>query len=130
MNKNIVYVVIFVILFIGLGVFLMVRETKAPNETNGEMKKVEINNKPDNSMEQNSELKKETLKEGSGVEAKAGNKVSVHYVGTLLDGTKFDSSRDRGTPFSFDLGTGQVIRGWDEGVAGMKIRHGAAELRA
>jgi peptidylprolyl isomerase len=58
---------------------------------------------------------------GDGPEAKAGQTVSVHYTGTLLDGKKFDSSRDRGQPFQFGLGAGQVIRGWDEGVAGMKV---------
>ncbi len=58
---------------------------------------------------------------GTGTEAKAGNKVKVHYVGTLTDGTKFDSSVDRGQPFDFDLGEGRVIKGWDEGVAGMKV---------
>jgi len=58
---------------------------------------------------------------GTGAEAVAGKTVSVHYVGTLSDGKKFDSSRDRGTPFSFLLGSGQVIKGWDEGVAGMKV---------
>jgi FKBP-type peptidyl-prolyl cis-trans isomerase FkpA len=58
---------------------------------------------------------------GTGTEAQAGKTVSVHYTGWLLDGTKFDSSKDRNQPFSFPLGSGQVIKGWDEGVAGMKV---------
>jgi FKBP-type peptidyl-prolyl cis-trans isomerase len=58
---------------------------------------------------------------GDGPEARAGQTVSVHYTGTLTDGTKFDSSRDRGQPFQFPLGGGRVIRGWDEGVEGMKV---------
>ncbi len=66
-------------------------------------------------------LKIEDLRPGTGAEAKAGQSVSVHYVGTLTNGTKFDSSRDRGKPFNFKLGAGQVIQGWDQGVAGMKI---------
>jgi len=66
-------------------------------------------------------LKYEVLKKGTGAVAKAGQNVSVHYTGWLTDGTKFDSSVDRGTPFQFSLGAGQVIKGWDEGVAGMKV---------
>ena len=58
---------------------------------------------------------------GSGGEARPGAAVSVHYTGWLLDGTKFDSSLDRGTPFEFVLGQGQVIKGWDEGVTSMKV---------
>jgi FKBP-type peptidyl-prolyl cis-trans isomerase len=60
-------------------------------------------------------------KEGTGATAKAGDQVSVHYTGKLKDGTKFDSSVDRGQPFDFPLGAGRVIKGWDEGVAGMKV---------
>jgi peptidylprolyl isomerase len=62
------------------------------------------------------------LKTGDGAEAKSGDQVSVQYVGVLYsDGKQFDSSWDRGQPFSFQLGTGQVIPGWDRGVAGMKV---------
>jgi FKBP-type peptidyl-prolyl cis-trans isomerase len=67
------------------------------------------------------ELKIEELKAGTGAEAKAGQQVSVHYTGWLTDGKKFDSSLDRGQPFKFMLGAGQVIPGWDKGVAGMKV---------
>ena len=58
---------------------------------------------------------------GDGPEMQAGKRVSVHYTGWLTDGKKFDSSKDRNQPFGFALGAGQVIRGWDEGVAGMKV---------
>jgi peptidylprolyl isomerase len=66
-------------------------------------------------------LKYEVLKEGTGETPKAGQTVTVHYTGTLEDGTKFDSSRDRGQPFQFTIGQGQVIKGWDEGLGIMKV---------
>jgi FKBP-type peptidyl-prolyl cis-trans isomerase FkpA len=66
-------------------------------------------------------LKYDDEKVGDGREAKAGDNVTVHYTGTLTNGTKFDSSRDRNDPLKFPLGKGHVIKGWDEGVAGMKV---------
>jgi FKBP-type peptidyl-prolyl cis-trans isomerase len=74
------------------------------------------------------ELIKKDMVRGDGTEAKAGQQVTVHYTGWLYEeaapehkGKKFDSSRDRGTPFDFSLGAGQVIKGWDQGVQGMKV---------
>lgn len=61
------------------------------------------------------------IKKGTGKLAEKGKKVSVHYTGWLTNGKEFDSSRDVGEPIQFDLGTGQVIKGWDEGIAGMKV---------
>ena len=66
-------------------------------------------------------LRYQDVKVGAGEEAVAGRTAVVHYTGWLPDGKKFDSSRDRGEPFSFPLGAGQVIPGWDQGVAGMKV---------
>ena len=66
-------------------------------------------------------LKYQDMKVGDGELAESGMNVSVHYTGRLTNGTKFDSSVDRGRPFSFVLGNGDVIRGWDEGVKGMRV---------
>lgn len=72
-------------------------------------------------MNAEQELKIEDVKVGTGAEAVAGKSISVHYTGTLYpSGEKFDSSLDRGQPFTFNLGAGQVIQGWEQGFAGMK----------
>ncbi len=84
-------------------------DTTAPSKTKG---------KP---VTTPSGLKYWELKKGSGAVAKAGDSVQVHYTGWLTEGKKFDSSVDRGSPFVFKLGAGMVIKGWDEGVAGMKV---------
>jgi FKBP-type peptidyl-prolyl cis-trans isomerase len=68
------------------------------------------------------------IKKGSGKLAEKGKKVSVHYTGWLTNGKEFDSSRDAGEPIQFNLGTGEVIKGWDEGIAGMKVG-GKRQLR-
>jgi FKBP-type peptidyl-prolyl cis-trans isomerase len=72
-------------------------------------------------VEDVTELKVEDLSEGTGAEAVEGSVVNVHYTGWLTDGTKFDSSLDSGRPFSFTIGAGRVIQGWEVGVAGMRV---------
>jgi len=114
MNKKLA---IFLISVSALTFFILNRSEETTKSINPEI--VQDNQQEEN-ME-NSELKTEIIQEGNGQEAKNGDTVSVHYTGTLEDGTKFDSSVDRGTPFSFKLGIGQVIKGWDLGVLGMKI---------
>ena len=74
----------------------------------------------ESSETQSSPLKIEILNEGVGPQAQNGDTVLVHYTGTLEDGIKFDSSLDRGKPFSFTLGEGRVIQGWEQGVLGMR----------
>ncbi|MDP2820603.1 MAG: FKBP-type peptidyl-prolyl cis-trans isomerase [bacterium] len=89
--------------------------------SNKDIKESEIINTSNNMIQETNGFKIETLKEGQGNSAQNGDMVQVHYVGTLENGTKFDSSLDRNQPFSFKLGIGQVIKGWDLGVVGMKI---------
>ncbi len=77
--------------------------------------------KPAEAPPSNEKLEMKDLVVGKGTEAKAGDSVKVHYVGTLPDGKEFDSSKKHNQPFEFELGAGRVIKGWDQGVAGMKI---------
>lgn len=81
----------------------------------------QVQEQEETSPMQTMNLKIEDIVTGEGAEAVQGKTAVMHYTGTLLDGTKFDSSLDRGTPFSFVLGANQVIAGWDQGVSGMKV---------
>jgi peptidylprolyl isomerase len=88
-----------------------------PSTANPEME----NSAAENIITTPSGLQYVDLQEGNGATPKTGQTVSVHYTGTLEDGTKFDSSRDRQQPLKFRIGVGQVIKGWDEGVGSMKV---------
>ena len=122
MNKTLITYLIIACIIVPI-FFILISRDKQEDET-FELtyidQSIEEENNNAKNME-NEELKIEVLQEGTGQEAKNGDNVSVHYVGTLEDGTKFDSSIDKGAPFSFDLGAGRVIKGWDLGVLGMKI---------
>lgn len=117
MNKDIIIILIVIIVVIG-GVWLVFNKAEVKDQSNQNLPVIT------GEVSKNFEIqgmKIEILKEGSGPEAKNGNTVSVHYTGTLENGTKFDSSLDRGTPFEFNLGEGRVIKGWELGVVGMKV---------
>ncbi len=101
------YIVNFVVFFIVVVVAFFIYQKFMPNLENEEVVKEEFNI--------------EVLQEGKGEEAKIGDTVSVHYMGVLRDGTKFDSSLDREEPFSFTLGENRVIQGWEQGIVGMKV---------
>ena len=122
MNKTLITYLIIACIIVPI-FFILISKDKQEDET-FELTYIDQNIEEENNNAknmENEELKIEVLQEGTGQEAKNGDNVSVHYVGTLEDGTKFDSSIDKGAPFSFDLGAGRVIKGWDLGVLGMKI---------
>ncbi len=100
--------------FVFVALFVLIKSAK---QGNSQVEGVAISN----NMENKDQLKIEDIKVGTGDEAVAGKKVTVNYVGTLTNGVKFDSSIDRNQPFTFNLGAGEVIKGWDEGLVGMKV---------
>ena len=102
-------------------IFFYSGSTSDAPPTNATEKSVEGTNTKTNTKTPEGKLKIEDIKKGEGTAVKSGDTVSINYVGTLTDGTKFDSSYDRGTPFETKIGVGQVIKGWDEGVVGMQV---------
>lgn len=125
-NKNNLYVIGFLILLaIGGGIYISKTKisqsfsTPTPEATIQSAVEGEATTSAQTKMED--KLIIEDVKVGTGDLATSGKKITVNYAGTLTDGTKFDSSYDRGTPFTFNLGAGEVIKGWDQGFDGMKV---------
>ena len=102
---------------------LVVQETtvNTPSKSNSIPMTTEQPENQEKIISTDSGLQYVEIQEGTGAIPKAGQTVIVHYTGTLTDGSKFDSSRDRNQPFSFKLGIGQVIKGWDEGLSTMRV---------
>lgn len=119
MDKNKIIALATVIVLIIVGFFIFYNKNK--NDIGATKQNETIDLKLNNQKMNKQGVEIEILKDGTGAIAKKGDTVSVHYVGVLENGTKFDSSVDRGTPFEFSLGAGQVIPGWDIGVEGMKV---------
>lgn len=119
MNRKTIIIIVTILILVGVGVYLL---PKSEDNT------LKINTSPsplassENNASPSAQLRIEDLKIGTGsAEVKSGDTVVMNYVGTLDNGTKFDSSYDRKTPFETKIGVGQVIKGWDEGIPGMKV---------
>lgn len=139
MNTNIIVAIVVVIIVVGFYFVLLVgrgtdqrqlvgRSTQPPSDPQSQPPTPAQSSsaatpqpQPKPKIETPAGLKIDILQAGAGVAAKTGDTVTVHYLGTLTTGEKFDASRDHGQPFSFPLGAGQVIKGWDLGVVGMKV---------
>jgi len=124
--KNMKIVLVFCFVIISLVTFVLLfknQETDRGGESiaASDDESASVSKNEQEQKENGDELTIEILLEGTGEEVEAGENISVHYIGTFEDGTGFDSSVDRGVPFSFKLGAGQVIEGWDLGVLGMKV---------
>jgi FKBP-type peptidyl-prolyl cis-trans isomerase len=113
MKKTALIIIIIILILTAFGVYVWLKPAPIKEETQSQNQEM-----PQSQNIQG--MKIETLQEGSGEECKTGDAVVVNYVGTLEDGTKFDSSIDRGETFSFTLGENKVIQGWELGVLGMK----------
>ena len=120
-DSNIVPIAISIVFVLLLSVGLYVVINNKNNGVEDTNINLEVEEAEMDTVKDFDEFTSKTITPGTGVEAVVGNTVSVHYDGTLIDGTKFDSSYDRGTPFEFTLGQGQVIEGWEKGVLGMKV---------
>lgn len=117
-----VFAYVLIIIFVGLGVWLFAR--KGNNVPEGLVVPPTATPTPapaSTPIKMENGLQIQDLTVGTGAEVRLGQGLTMHYSGTLEDGTKFDSSYDRGEPFQFVLGAGQVIKGWDLGVQGMKV---------
>lgn len=115
MNKNIIIILTALIIIGVVGIFIYNKNQKSQLELN------KVKGLPNMTTFTKNGVQIEILKEGTGIVAKNGDTVAVHYVGTLENGAKFDSSIDRGIPFEFHLGASQVIPGWEIGVLGMRV---------
>lgn len=116
-----VFAYVLIIIFVGLGVWLFTRKGSNVSE-NPLVPTATPTPAPANTLiKMENGLHIQDLKVGTGPEVRLGQGLTMHYSGTLEDGTKFDSSYDRGEPFKFVLGAGQVIQGWDLGIQGMKV---------
>lgn len=136
-NKIFTGLIVLVFVLLGIGIFRS-QTAKAPVEEislSDELEKIDVKTEPVQSAEKSTEsatnqtnenktmgLEIKTTKEGTGDRVvKKGDTISVHYTGKLTNGTKFDSSVDRGTPFTFTVGEGMVIQGWEQGFIGAKV---------
>jgi len=112
-RKTVLLIVILLVIAFAIFLLMKPREIMAPDNAK--------NTQQASLIQEMDTVKIEVLQEGTGEVSKTGDTITVHYVGTLTDGTKFDSSVDRGQPFSFTLGENRVIQGWEQGLLNMKV---------